>query len=463
MSTFPLTEDITYIGEGKNMDDPTKIIQIGIPDSHRSGHIFVSGSTRSGKSRLAENIIEQDIRKGYNLIVIDPKVDQGLGNKIFQVATAYGRQNDLMYINTMFPEFSISINPLSHWFILEEIVAHCVAGIQEGKDPFYKNVGEDIVTMIVEAQNLLFQKKEGNEGEKPIYTFSAINKDATRKRLEKLSSDLRREVKLKEAGYDPDYDPCSLLADRIDGITSNGEEYFGKTSTSLSVTLRKLTSGNVGRIISGGTMNRVFERLDRNEGVILVCQLGSLVVNEAAQVLAKVILSMFMKYVGRIMGSECERLTVPMCLHLDEAQSVYFSDFEDAFAKVGSSNTWITSYVQDNAQVVAKMLADRAKAIAANNNTKIFLRSPDSESAESVTEHFGTHKVSSPIMTFQSITLREIDEPLIKPEQVMQLKPRDFFMTTYSSDTALKGRFQGTTHDARPLWLKLKYPKAPGC
>ena len=50
------------------MADKMKDVVISIPDRERSGHLGVFGTTRIGKTRLIENIVEQDIKKGYNVV-----------------------------------------------------------------------------------------------------------------------------------------------------------------------------------------------------------------------------------------------------------------------------------------------------------------------------------------------------------------------------------------------------------
>lgn len=57
----------TDLGTGFSLADRTRILNISIPDRDRSRHTFVFGTTGVGKTRLAEYLIEQDIRKGYSV------------------------------------------------------------------------------------------------------------------------------------------------------------------------------------------------------------------------------------------------------------------------------------------------------------------------------------------------------------------------------------------------------------
>ena len=75
------------VGEGYNLKDKNKQFKdIIIPEENRTGHFWCFGTTRVGKTRIMENMIEQDIRKGYSVTVIDPKSDIELFSKIVQIA-----------------------------------------------------------------------------------------------------------------------------------------------------------------------------------------------------------------------------------------------------------------------------------------------------------------------------------------------------------------------------------------
>lgn len=90
---------ITYLGTSFTSaakDDPGEKIPITIKDVERSGHFGCIGTTRVGKTRLMENIIEQDIRKGYNVVIIQSFCDYGLLSKVYQVVAESGRLDDVM-------------------------------------------------------------------------------------------------------------------------------------------------------------------------------------------------------------------------------------------------------------------------------------------------------------------------------------------------------------------------------
>ena len=92
------------IGAGVALDrDPeAKPAPIIVPDTDREGHIFTMGATRSGKTRLAEAMIEHDIRAGRSILWIDPKGDNAIFSKIVTVAREAGREDDLLFLLSRF-------------------------------------------------------------------------------------------------------------------------------------------------------------------------------------------------------------------------------------------------------------------------------------------------------------------------------------------------------------------------
>ncbi|QOX80780.1 TraM recognition domain-containing protein (plasmid) [Trichlorobacter lovleyi] len=444
---------VTLLGNGQSLDAPTEILDLMIPDSNRTSHMAIFGSTRVGKTRLAENMIEQDIRKGANILFIDPKNDQEVWNKIVQTALTCNREKDLMLVNTAFPEFSTKIDPLSHWFIPEELVAHSIAGIKEGKDPFYRNLSKEVVTVIISALNIIARSEGQDRGR---FNFADIKSHVGIEELEKLKESLSSVTTSEELRREA----LDLCAD-IERIINTGKENFSKVAASLRVALMELTTGNVGKIVGKASSNRFITRLEEDKSVIMVCQLSSLSVEEAALTLGKVMLSMTKSFVGRVFNSNRRRVKKPLCIYIDEAQSILFPGLEDMFAKAGGANVFITMFVQSVNQIYDAVGKEKGKAILDNTNTKMFMRVPDPETAMYVAAHFGTHKVLSPIMSPSGgITAREVEEDVIKPADVMKLRPREFFLTTYA-DEKYSGKFKGKTCDSSDTWLEIQYPSAP--
>jgi hypothetical protein len=174
------------LGRGQRLADPRHNLEIFVPDSDRNGHFWCFGTTRVGKTRVMENMVEQDIRKGYSVVIIDPKGDIELFSKVVQVAFEEGRQEELMLVTPIFPAYSAIIDPLSHYFMPEELVGHVVSGVEVGKEKFFYNVAYEISLIVVQALVLLAK----NEGKLPLFNLNDVKNRISRSELEKLKSEI---------------------------------------------------------------------------------------------------------------------------------------------------------------------------------------------------------------------------------------------------------------------------------
>jgi hypothetical protein len=78
----------------------------------RVGHTLVLGTTRVGKTRLAELLITQDIRRGDVVIIFDPKGDADLLRRVHAESKRAGRAKDFYLFHLGFPEISARYNAI---------------------------------------------------------------------------------------------------------------------------------------------------------------------------------------------------------------------------------------------------------------------------------------------------------------------------------------------------------------
>ena len=113
-----------------------KDVPIFIPQHLRTGHMFVVGTTRVGKTRLASILINQDIRNGDAVIVIDPKGDLELVRDMYAACLAANRLRDFKVVHLGFPELSAVYNPLKNFDQISEVATRITSAIDaegEGK------------------------------------------------------------------------------------------------------------------------------------------------------------------------------------------------------------------------------------------------------------------------------------------------------------------------------------------
>jgi len=431
-------EPWTMIGTGVHLDHPSTILELGFPDSYRKGHFWCFGTTRVGKTRVMEHIIEQDVRKGYSVVAIDPKGDIDLFSKITQLAIDTGRHRDLMLITPIFPQYSAILDPLSSYYMPEELVAHITAGVAVGREPYFFGVAYEVSLVVVQALIMLAEVA----GRKPSFNLNDIKNHISHQDLERLKEKIDY-IETLEA---------EQLSKDIQKILSTPADYYSKVASSLRVALTELTSGNVGKIIGKADENRFIQRLEQGKGIILVVQLGSLLTKRAAYTAGKVIISMIQAFVGRVYSSG-KNVNPTLVLHIDEAQSVLYQGIEDLFAKAGGAGVFIHGYCQSISQLFAEVGEDRANTILDNCNTKLFMRVPDAHTASYVSEHLGEERRFSPIISLGGgLSIRETEEVRIKHTEVLNMAPRELFLNTYS------GTYKGKTTTVKDPSLKVTFP-----
>ncbi len=429
----------TFIGRGWNLENQGKIKKIELPDFARKGHLFCFGTTRIGKTKLIEHMIEQDIRKGYSVVLFDPKGDPDLFSKIVQVVNKEKCQEALSLVSPVFPDYSAQIDPLSHYYMPEEIVSHVTSGIK-AKDEFFVNIAYE-TTLIVILALIEFAKIKN---EKPVFNFNIIKERISHKDLVNMKKQLEKLPK------NPEVEDVLI---NLRQIVDSPQDYFAKVSSSLRTVLTSLSTGSTGKIIGKATANKFIDRLEAGKQVIMVVQTGSLLTRKTAHIIARVLLSMIQSFVGRKFASG-KKVNPPMCLYMDEAGSLFYAGVEDLFNKAGGSNVLIHAFTQSIADIEAEIGRPHAKKILDNTNTKIFMRVNDPDTAEYIASYSGMQKKYSPILSLGGgITIREIEEPAVRPEDAMNLKEREFFM--FSAE----GAFRGKTAFTKEPYLKIIYPQ----
>ncbi len=398
-------------------------------------------------TRLMENMIVQDIRKGHSVVVIDPKGDADLLSNIVLTAAETGRLDDLVYISPIYPDYSAIIDPLSHYYMPEELVAHIVSGVETGKEPFFYNVAYEISLAVV----LALLEKQKYSKDKKGFNLLDIKNYISHSNLQELAQSIQYIAFSNEKSK-------QIYSD-LQKILESPQDYYSKVSSSLRVALTELTSGNIGKILGKADSNRFITRLEEGKTVILIAQLGSLLTHKAAFTVGKVIISMIGSFVGRKFSAG-QTVNPPMSVFIDEAQNVLYYGIDDLFAKAGGAGVWMHGFCQSVSQLYAEIGEDKAKSILDNTNTKIFMRVPDVDTSRYASNHFGKIRVYSPIMSAGgAVSTREEERDTVPDDLFITLKPRIFYMISYG------GRYKAKTLDTDkvvanlPFKFKIVFPE----
>lgn len=128
----------------------------------RASHLLVLGLPGVGKTRFAELLMGQDIRRGEVVIVLDPKGDADLLRRMYIEAKIAGRENDFLIFHLGFPDFSCRYNPIGNFTRVTEIANRISNQLpSSGESTAFKEFGWQFINSIAMALVAM--------GEKPDY------------------------------------------------------------------------------------------------------------------------------------------------------------------------------------------------------------------------------------------------------------------------------------------------------
>lgn len=389
---------------------------IYIPQDVRVGHTFVVGTTRVGKTRLASILINQDIRNGDAVIVVDPKGDQDLVRDMIAACEVSGRVDDFKIVHLGFPNQSARYNPLKNYDQISEVATRITDAIsaegegkqfaafawkyvnivaiclEEMKQPItyqsiafyisrldqllmtyadtilpnhYPNYHQNIEEIIEEHDSKI---GKNNKTKSPMERHQAVT--------QYVKEHINRTIKNNNAEALHD----QILIDLYDAAIMD-KHYYDKITASVGPVLSEINKSNASRILSSKAELGDIELMDviKNKKVLYI-GLDSLTNPNIAQAVGKAFLSDLVSTAGKIYKEPNARYTLN--LHCDELSEIIQDSFVKILNKAGGAGFQVTAYAQ-TIQDMEVALGSRAKAEVSegNFNTLIMLRVKNEETA----------------------------------------------------------------------------------
>ena len=392
----------------------------------RSGHTLVVGTTRVGKTREAEILVAQDIRRGETVVVIDPKGDLDLLMRCYAEAKRAGRLDRFQMIHLGFPEISARYNPVGDFGRITEvasriatqlpsagnsaafrefawrftnIVARALVGL--GRRPDYRVIARyvtNIEPLLIDYYEWWLDKIAPGDWHDPVQSMvSSI--ESRNLPLSHRGRDRHALALIRFANEHGYYDP---VADGLRSAFDYDRTYFDKLTASLLPLLEKLTSGATGDLLAPRYGDLADERpiidwmrVIRNNGVIYV-GLDALSDPEVASAVGNSMFADLTSIAGRLYKHgdtqglpHTRRHQRASCVvHADEFAELVGQEFIPLLNKAGGAGIQVTAYTQTTADIEAG-IGDRAKAgqILGNFNTLLMLRVRNEQTAKVLTEH----------------------------------------------------------------------------
>ncbi len=410
----------------------------------RVGHTLVLGTTRVGKTRLAEVLLTQDIRRGEVVIVFDPKGDIDLLRRVYAEAKRAGRHNEFFMFHLGHPELSARYNPVGSFSRITEVATR-IAGqlpsegqsaafkefvwrfvnvmaralVALGRKPDYEQINRyasNVEPLLIDYFEYWLDHEQGAAGWRAEVESMAIDKKSLDKGLQ--TRGFRAVTLVEYARRKKLYDP---IAHALASTLNYEKSYFDKLVASLLPLMEKLTTGLTASLLSPDLDDTddwrpVFDWASViNLGGIVYIGLDSLSDYEVAAAvgnsmfadLTSVAGSLYKYGTGR--GLPGETVQRRIAIHADEFNELIGDEFIPLLNKAGGAGFQVTAYTQTWSDVEAR-IGSRAKAgqIAGNFNTLIMLRVKEVATAELLTDQLPEMRVVS---TLVSSSVSDINDP----------------------------------------------------
>jgi conjugative coupling factor TraD (SXT/TOL subfamily) len=255
-----------------------------IKQANRNSHTVVFGMTRVGKTRLASILVNQDIRNGEAVLILDPKGDLEIMQDMYCACKAAGRLGDFKVLHAGMSDISAKYNPLANYTNVSEVATRITSAIQaegEGKQfqdfawkflnivaTCLEEMGEPVTYKTLsffvtrpkqlllaycdkilpkKDQNYLYKieeiiKKNSGKIDKQGNSVNFTRADAARTYVAEYIESV-----ISKGDYTALHD--SIIAD-LYHAAQIGEEYYGKITASLGPVFDKINKTSAGEVFS---------------------------------------------------------------------------------------------------------------------------------------------------------------------------------------------------------------------
>lgn len=414
-------------------------VDVSLPLGERVGHSLVLGTTRVGKTRLAELFITQDIRRrnaqGEHevVIVFDPKGDADLLKRMYVEAKRAGREGEFYIFHLGWPEISARYNAVGRFGRISEVATR-IAGqlsgegnsaafrefawrfvniiaralIELGQRPDYLLIQRHVINidaLFIEYAQHYFAKTEPKAWEVIVQLEARLNdKTIPRNMIGREKRVIALEQYLSQVrNYDP-------VLDGLRSAVRYDKTYFDKIVASLLPLLEKLTSGKISQLLAPNYSDLndprpIFDwmQIIRKRAVVYV-GLDALSDAEVAAAVGNSMFSDLVSVAGHIykfgiddgLPDARAGVKVPINLHADEFNELMGDEFIPMINKGGGAGVQVTAYTQTLSDIEAR-IGNRAKAgqVIGNFNNLFMLRVRETATAELLTRQLPKVEVYS--------------------------------------------------------------------
>ncbi|MBI0472763.1 type IV conjugative transfer system coupling protein TraD [Pectobacterium versatile] len=399
---------------------------IGYDLGERVGHSLVMGTTRVGKTRLAELLITQDIRRGDVTIVFDPKGDADLLKRMWAEARRAGRESEFHVFHLGWPDISARYNAIGRFSRISEVASRVAGQLSsEGNSAAFKEFAWRFVNIITRALVALGQRPDyslilryvtniGDLYETYVENLLSTQAPQLWVTVENLISsgmlnerDLPRNMQGQAnamkvwaietvLGSDEGKKIWDPVLDGLRSAVRYDRTYFDKIVASLLPLLEKLTTGKTAALLAPDYTDMddprpIFDwqEVIRKRGIVYV-GLDALSDAEVASAVGNSMFADLVSVAGYIykfgIGGEAPQKKIPINLHCDEFNELMGEEFIPLINKGGGAGIQVTAYTQTLSDIEARIGSSaKANQVIGNFNSLIMLRVRENSTAELLT------------------------------------------------------------------------------
>lgn len=409
---------------------------VSLPLTERVGHTLVLGTTRVGKTRLAELFVTQDIRRGEVCIFFDPKGDADLLIRMVIEAQRAGRANEFYVFHLGWPDISARYNAVGRFGRISEVATR-IAGqlssegnstafkefvwrfvniiaralVELGHRPDYLLIQRHVINidqLFIEYAQYFFAKTEPKAWDAIVQIESKLNDKNIPKNM--LGREKRVVALEQYLSISPNYDP---ILDGLRSAVRYDKTYFDKIVASLLPLLEKLTTGKIAQLLAPNYSDLNDERpiidwmqVIRQRAIVYV-GLDALSDTEVAAAVGNSMFADLVSVAGHIykfgvddgLPGNASQRKIPINAHADEFNELMGDEFLPMINKGGGAGLQITAYTQTMSDIEAR-IGNKAKAgqVIGNFNNLIMLRVRETATAELLTKQLPKVEVYTSII-----------------------------------------------------------------
>ncbi|EML5447253.1 type IV conjugative transfer system coupling protein TraD [Escherichia coli] len=447
----------------------------------RVGHMLVLGTTRVGKTRLAEVLITQDICRGNITIVFDPKGDADLLRRMWAEAHRAGRSEEFYVFHLGWPDISARYNAIGRFGRVSEVAGRVAGQLSgEGNSAAFREFAWRFVNIIARALVALGERPDYAKILRYVTNIGELYQTYSMQVIKAQLPDLFAQIENAQNALTVEDVPRHLQSDPkavaiwatelalssekgkkiydpiLDGLRSAiryDRTYFDKIVASLLPLLEKLTTGKTAALLSPDYTNMQdprpifdWQQVIRKKGIVYV-GLDALSDAEVAAAVGNSMFADLVSVAGHIykfgtqdgLPEDEHAGKLPISLHCDEFNELMGDEFIPLLNKSGGAGIEVTAYTQTWSDIEARLgNAAKSAQVTGNFNTLVMLRVRELMTAKLLTEQLpevdiytktlvsGITDISNPRQgsDFTSNTQDRVSmvaKPLLLPADIIQL------------------------------------------